>query len=46
MPRLVWSIPDDIDAEGVHLFAPLFVKWVFSVPPEDIRAFHAWLREN
>ncbi|UWR38411.1 hypothetical protein [Sulfitobacter sp. W074] len=46
MPRLVWTIPETIDADGPHLFAPLFVKWVFSVPPEDIRGFHAWLREN
>lgn len=46
MPRLVWKIPDTINSEGPHLFAGLFVKWVFSVPPEEIRDFHAWLREN
>lgn len=46
MPRLVWSIPDRIEAPKPQLFAPLFVKWVFSVPPETIRDFHGWLREN
>lgn len=46
MPRLVWTIPDKIDADGPHLFAPLFVKWVFSVPLEATRDFHAWLRDN
>ena len=46
MPRLIWNIPDTIDSKGPHRFAGLFVKWVFSVPPEDIRGFHSWLREN
>lgn len=46
MPRLVWDIPDAIDSSGPHLFTGLFVKWVFTVPNEDMREFHLWLREN
>ena len=46
MPRLIWDIPETFTAEQPHLFASIFVKWVFTVPMEEIRDFHAWLREN